>query len=100
MEEDEYLNELFFSIYGTLFFLSENDSDNSFLLEDESDFSKDLFYIYFIVWGKLFYFLVLILEEISRLALAFYVCYLIIFEVHNVNCSYKEDNFFNEKKTN
>jgi hypothetical protein len=38
------------------------------------------------------------LEEAARLSLAFYVCYLIIFEVHSVNCSYKEDNFFFEKR--
>jgi hypothetical protein len=39
------------------------------------------------------------LEEAARLALAFYICYLIIFEVHAVNCSYKEDNFIFFKKS-
>ena len=39
------------------------------------------------------------LEEAARLALAFYVCYLIIFEVHSVSCSYKEDNYFFNKRT-
>jgi hypothetical protein len=33
------------------------------------------------------------LEEILRLSLGFYICYLIIFEVHSVNCSYVEDNY-------
>ena len=38
------------------------------------------------------------LEEAARLGLAFYVCYLIIFEVHSVNCSYREDNYFSVKR--
>ena len=97
-DEDEYLNELFLSIHGTLLFLPENGFDTSFLQEDETDFSKDLFYIYFIVWGKIFYFCFFILEEAARLALAFYICYLIIFEIHNVNCSYCEDTYMVSKK--
>jgi hypothetical protein len=28
------------------------------------------------------------------LSLGFYICYLIIFEVHSVNCSYVEDTYF------
>lgn len=97
-DEDEYLNEMFLSIYGSLLFLSENDYDTSYLFEDEHDFFSDLFYLYFVIWGKLFYFTFFMLEEAARLSLAFYVCYLIIFEVHSVNCSYKEDNFFFNKR--
>jgi hypothetical protein len=33
------------------------------------------------------------LEEILRICLGFYICYLIIFEVHSVNFSYVEDNY-------
>jgi hypothetical protein len=40
------------------------------------------------------------LEEGARLGLALYITFLIIFEVHAANCSYKEDNFFAAKKTN
>ena len=97
-DEDEYLNEVFLSIYGSLLFLSENDYDTSYLMEDEHDFFNDWFHMYFIAWGKLFYFTFFMLEEAARLSLAFYVCYLIIFEVHSVNCSYKEDNFFLSKR--
>lgn len=99
-DEDEYINEVFISMYGSLLFLSENDYDTSFLMEDEHDFFGDIFYIYFITWGKLFYFMFFMLEEAARLSLAFYVCYLIIFEVHSVNCSYKEDNYFFIKRKN
>jgi len=98
-DEDEYLNELFLSIYGSLMFLSENDYDTSYLMEDEHDFFNDWFYLYFVIWGKLFYFTFFMLEEAARLALAFYVCYLIIFEVHSVSCSHKEDNYFFNKRT-
>lgn len=97
-DDDEYLNELFLSIHGTMFFTLDNNDDRSFMLEDENDFSNDLFYTYFVVWGKLMFFLFFTVEELARLGLAFYICYLIIFEVHSVNCSYREDNFINMKK--
>ena len=48
-DDDEYLNELFFSIHGTIFFTMDNQDDRSFLLEDENDFSNDFFYIYFLL---------------------------------------------------
>jgi hypothetical protein len=48
-DEDEYLNEMFLSLYGSLLFLSENDYDTSYLFEDEHDFFNDLFYLYFVV---------------------------------------------------
>ena len=46
---DEYLNELFFNMHGTLFFTMDNQDDRSYLLEDENDFSSDIFYIYFLL---------------------------------------------------
>lgn len=48
-DDDEYVNELFFSLHGTLFFTMDNHDDRSFLYEDESDFSYDLYYLYFIL---------------------------------------------------
>lgn len=38
------------------------------------------------------------LELIARFGLAFYVIYLVLFEIYGVNCSYKEDNYFTVKK--
>jgi len=99
-DDDEYLNELFLSIHGTILFTLDNNDDRSFLFEDENDFAHDLFYTYFVVWGKLFYFIFFTAEEGARMGLAFYICYLIIFEVHAVNCSYREDTFINAKKVN
>jgi hypothetical protein len=37
-------------------------------------------------------------ELAARLGLAFYILYLILFEVHSVNCSYVEDNYLKSKK--
>lgn len=97
-DDDEYLQELFFSIHGTLFFTLDNHDDRSYLLEDESDFFNDLFYVYFLLWGKIFYFLFYTVELTARFGLAFYVIYLVLFEIYGVNCSYREDTFFNSKK--
>jgi hypothetical protein len=48
-DEDEYLNELFISLYNSFLFLQENDYDTSYLAEDEHDFFNDLIYTYFTV---------------------------------------------------
>ena len=97
-DEDEYLVELALSIHNTLMFLSENDYDTSYQFEDEHESVDDWLYVYYVVWGKLFYFMFFLLEEAARLGLAFYVCYLIIFEVHSVNCSYYEDTYMTSKR--
>ena len=99
-DDDEYLSELFLTIHGTLFFTVDNNDDRSFLLEDENDFSNDFFYLYFVIWGKLFFFIVFTIEEAGRLSLAFYISYLITFEVHAVGSSYKEDSYLNTKRLN
>ena len=92
-DDDEYFAELFFSMHGMFFFDPDVNDDRAFSLEDESEFFLDFFYIYFICWAKFFTFIFFILEEILRLSLGFYICYLIIFEVHSVNCTYVEDTF-------
>lgn len=99
-DDDEYFSELFASFTSFYFYDFDNNDDRAFSLEDESDFFLDIFYLYFICWGKLYLFIFFILEEILRLSLAFYICYLIIFEVHAVNCSYLEDNYFLSVKKN
>jgi len=47
-DDDEYLNETFFSMYGLIFFDTDSNDDSSFSFEDENDFVLDLFYIYFL----------------------------------------------------
>ena len=97
-DSDEYINELFFSYYAVNFYDFDTKDDGAYSLEDENEFFLDLFYIYFICWAKFFTFIFFILEEILRLSLGFYICYLIVFEVHSVNCSYVEDLFFFQQK--
>lgn len=97
-DDDEYFSEIFVSFTSFYFYDFDNNDDRSFSLEDENDLFVDLFYLYFVCWAKLYLFIFFILEELARIALGFYICYLIIFEVHAVNCSYVEDNYFINKK--
>lgn len=97
-DEDEYYDELFFSFFNLLFYDPDINDDGIYSLEEENEFFFDLFYIYFLLWGKFFTFIFFILEEILRLSLGFYICYLIIFDIHAVNASYVEDNFFYNKR--
>lgn len=99
-DDDEYMSELFMTIQGVLSFTVDNNDDRSFLFEDENDFSNDFFYLYFLVWGKLFFFIVFTIEEAGRLGLAFYITYLISMDVHAVSSSYKEDLYFDNKRNN
>jgi hypothetical protein len=98
-DDDYYFSELFFSLFSLTFYDIDVNDDRAFSLEDENDFFLDFFYLYFIYWGKFFTFIFFILEEILRLSLAFYICYLIIFDVHAVNASYTEDLFFFKIRT-
>ena len=98
-DDDEYLNESFFSLYGVIFYTSDNQDDRSFLLEDENDFYGDIFYLYFLLWGKVFYFLFYTVELTARFGLAFYVIYLVLFEIYGVNCSYREDDYLSTKRS-
>jgi hypothetical protein len=96
-DDDTYINELFIPIYNTIDYSIDNKDDGSFLTEDESPDALNPFFLYFVALGKLTYFIYFIVEEAGRLGLAFYICYLIIFEVHAVNCSHKEDSYFGPK---
>jgi len=91
---------MFFSFYSFFYYDFDNHDDRSLSLEDENEFLIDLFVVYFYCWAKFFTFIFFILEEILRLSLAFYICYLITFEVHSVNCTYSEDNYLNETRQN
>ena len=98
-DDDEYYSDLFFSTYSILFFDTDNNDDRSFFFEDEVDLSNDLFSLYFILWSKFSLFFFFALEECIRVLLAFYVTYLIIFEVQAVNRSYIEDLYLFKKRT-
>jgi len=92
-DDDEYYNELLFCYHALLFYDSDANDDGLFSFEEEHTFMNDFYEIYYINLSKFFTFIFFILEEILRLTLAFYICYLITFEVHAVNSSYVEDNY-------
>lgn len=96
-DEDSYNDEIFFAT-DFMFFFSDNREDVIFYNPTEFDWWGDIYSKFFTVFGKLFFFWALILEEIFRISLAVYISYLIIFEVHAVNVSINSDSFFNSRK--
>lgn len=93
-DDDEYVVELLFSFQSMLFYDYDANDDGLAMMEEEPDLLEDLFTAYFVVWGKFFFFLFFIIEELFRIALALYIAYLITFDVHAANCSYRESNYF------
>ncbi len=96
-DDDEYFNDLFFSINSVIFFDNDNLDDRSFFFENELDINFDFFSLYFIMWGKLALSFFFLIEELARITLALYVMFLIVFEVQSVNRSYTEDNYLYTK---
>lgn len=99
-DDDEYFNEIFFSVVPLLFFDPDNNDDRSLFLEDEIDLTVDLFSLYFIFLTKLGSLMFYIPEGVARAFLAFYIGYLIVFEVHTANRSYTEDDYLAIKRSN
>lgn len=98
-DDDEYFNEIFFSVVPLLFFDPDNNDDRSLFLEDEIDLTVDLFSLYFIFLTKLGSLMFYIPEGVARAFLAFYIGYLIVFEVHTANRSYTEDDYLTVKRS-
>ena len=96
-EEDSYFDEDTFHT-NSFFYFKDNQEDNVFFHPNEQDWYDDIYSRYYIIWGKFFMFQFFILEELFRVSLAFYIFYLIIFEVHAVNLSYFEDKFYHFKR--
>jgi hypothetical protein len=96
-DDEDYNTELLY-LSNSWMFSIDNNEDYIFYLNADVDWSEDLFIKYYFIWGKFFMFWSFILEEIFRVSLAFYIFYLIIFEVHAVNNTYYEDLFINYKR--
>lgn len=91
-DEDMYIDETLLIQFES-FVSPDNAEDVVFYKYYEFDWIGDLFSKYFILLGKFIFFWLFILEEAFRVILAFYISYLIIFEVHAVNASYNEESF-------
>ena len=94
---DTYYDELVIYFDSSLFYIKDNSTDSGIFTEVESDLLEDVFHKYFVISGKMFFFWILILEEVFRVSLALYISYLIVFEVHAVNVSFKEDVYTSSK---
>lgn len=97
-DNDNYYEELLVPLDSIIYNFKDNSLDSNFINNLENDTIFDFFQKYYIIWGKFFMFWAFILEIVFRLTLAIYIMYLIIFEVHSVNSSYFEDNYFSKKK--
>jgi hypothetical protein len=60
----------------------------------------DFFSLYFLLWSKFVLFFFFALDEIARVFLAFYLVYLMIFEIQSVNRSYTEESYLLQLRTN
>ena len=96
-DEDEYLLDLIIST-SSIIFDGDLQDDRTLLFEDENDLFSDLFSIYFNFWARFAFFFCFAIEECLRVSLAFFVTYLIIFEVQAVNRSYIEDTYLFKKR--
>jgi hypothetical protein len=76
-----------------------NIGDKTIFFEQSLDFHGDLFFMYFILCSKFISFIFFALEEIGRVLLAFFIIYLVIFEMQSVNRSYNEESFTNNTRT-
>lgn len=98
-DEDEYFLETLPNASAFSFFDTDVQDDRSFLLEDESDLTIDLYTIYAVIWGKYVLYLFFILEEFARVGLALFVTYILMFEINAVNRSRSEDQYLNAKRS-
>jgi hypothetical protein len=55
---------------------------------------------YFIICGYYLTIVFFLLEAAGRVLLAFFIVYLIIFEMQSINRSYTEDSFINNERSN
>lgn len=46
-EDEIFIDEIFLFLHNVVFFTTDNSHDTFFLLEDDNDFSVDIFYLYF-----------------------------------------------------
>ena len=98
-DDDEYRTELAFAAQHAAAFDIDSLDDRSIFFEDEVDFNNDLFSIYFMTWSKFSLFYFFAIEECLRVLLAFYLTYLVLFEMQAGDKSYVEDSYLFKKRT-
>ena len=86
-DEDFLFNEVGFFLFSDFFFYCDNHEDSTFF--NELEFFQ-IFPFFFLFFGKFVFFVFFLLEELFRLLLSIYIIYLILFEIHSTNVSYRE----------
>lgn len=97
-DDDEYYPDLLLAIHLIMTCDVDLNEDRLVFFEDELDLSLDLFSSFFILWSKFSLFFFFAVEECLRLLLAFFITYLILFEVQALNRSYIEDLYLFKKR--
>ena len=92
--ENSYNEEALVRLSEAAATLGENQSDLALTNDSALDTGRDLYVNLAILYLKVMTWLIFLLELALRLSLAVYVCYLVLVEVHGVNRSYLEDNYF------
>ena len=95
-DDDDYSDD-FFNFDLNYFFIFDNNDSSSYLNYNDNDKFIDFYNKYYLFLSEFFFFWVFLLEIFFRLLLAFYIIYLITFEVHSVNTSVYEDNYLKLK---
>jgi hypothetical protein len=94
-EDDSYYVDFFGTFYKSILVNNDSFGDKTIFFEQSLDFHGDLFFMYFILCSKFISFIFFALEEVGRVLLAFFIIYLVIFEMQSVNRSYNEESFIN-----
>ena len=92
-EDDSFYVDFFGTFYKSVLINNDSFGDKTIFFEQSLDFSGDLFFVYFILCSKFISLVVFALEEIGRVLLAFFIIYLVIFEMQSVNRSFTEDSY-------
>ena len=92
-QDEVYTSDTWARFYNFLAYDSSYCVSKNPALPYNLNYPFDLFSIYFTVVLKFTTFVLFALEEIARVLLAFFILYLVIFEMQAVNRSYTEDRF-------
>jgi len=92
-QDETYTSDLWVRFYNIVVYSTYCDVCLNDFRTYETNYVFDFFAIYFIICAKLLSFIFFALEGAGRVLLAFFILYLVIFEMQSVNRSYSEDSY-------
>ena len=98
-EDDSFYVDFFGTFYKSILINNDSFGGKTIFFESSLDFSGDIFFAYFILCGKFVSFIFFAIEEVGRVLLAFFIIYLVIFEMQSVNRPYNEHSFTHNIKS-